>query len=528
MYSFKFIKSAACLLLGAVAMAAFVNPAMAAQKPNILIIWGDDIGIDNISAYNLGMMGYKTPNIDRIAKEGTLFTDVYAEQTCTAGRAAFITGQHPFRTGLLTIGMPGSPHGIPDWAPTIADVLKPQGYVTAQFGKNHLGDQDNHLPTEHGFDEFFGNLYHLNAEEEPEGYYYPKDPEFRKKYAPRGVIKSAADGKVEDTGPLTRKRMETVDEEFLAAGLDFMERADKLGKPFFMWFNASRMHVWTRLKKESIGTTGIGIYPDGMVEHDGHVGQLLDKLDELGIADNTIVMYSTDNGAETFTWPDGGTTRFHGEKGTNWEGGHRVPLLVKWPGVLKSGTIINDMIAHNDWMPTLAAAAGEPNIVEKMKKGYNAGNKEFKVHLDGYNFLPYFKGEVEKGPREEYFYFFADGALNAIRWHDWKIHFAIWEGNVAMGERKVIGWPMIVHLRADPFEKGPTESDMYLRWYGDQMWLFVPVQQKIKEFLQTIPDYPFQEGGMLNPSGLNYQTLKAAQALQRLQELESISMPIGQ
>ena len=261
----------------------------------------------------------------------------------------------------------------------------------------------------------------------------------------------------------------------------------------------------------------MGLYPDGMVEHDGHVGQLLDKLDELGIADNTIVMYSTDNGAETFTWPDGGTTRFHGEKGTNWEGGHRVPLLVKWPGVFKPGTIINDMIAHNDWMPTFAAAAGEPNIVEKMKKGYTVGNKEFKVHLDGYNFLPFFKGEMDKGPREEYFYFFADGALNALRWHDWKIHFAVsGRGNVAMGERRIIGWPMIVHLRADPFEKGPLESDMYLRWYGEQMWLFVPVQNQIKKFLQTIPDYPFQEGGVLNPSGLNYQTLKAAQALKAL------------
>ena len=341
------------------------------------------------------------------------------------------------------------------------------------------------------------------------------------------MIKSKADDKVEDTGPLTRKRMETVDEEFLAAGLDLMERSVKSKKPFFMWFNASRMHVWTRLKKESIGTTGIGIYPDGMVEHDGHVGQLLQKLDELGISDNTIVVYSTDNGAETFTWPDGGTTRFHGEKGTNWEGGHRVPMMVKWPGVLKPGTIINDMIAHNDWMPTLASAAGEPDIVEKMKQGYRAGDKEFKVHLDGYDFLPFFKGEVDKGPREEYFYFFADGSLNALRWNDWKIHFAVWEGNVAMGERRVLGWPMIVHLRADPFEKGPLESDMYLRWYGEQMWLFVPVQNQIKAFLQSIPNFPFQEGGALNPAGINYQSLKAAQALQRLQDLESMPVPVG-
>jgi arylsulfatase A-like enzyme len=277
--------------------------------------------VHNISAYNRGLMGYRTPNIDRIAREGAIFTDAYGEQSCTAGRAAFMLGQHPFRTGLLTIGMPGSDHGIPDWTPTIADLVKQQGYMTAQFGKNHFGDRDNHLPTSHGFDEFFGNLYHLNAEEEPEGYYYPKDPKFRKKYGPRGVIKSTSDGKIQDTGPLTRKRMETVDEEFLAAGLDFLDRATKANKPFFMWFNATRMHVWTHLKKESEGKTGIGLYPDGMVEHDGHVGQLLKKLDDLGIAENTIVMYSTDNGAETVTWPDGGTTPFHGEKGTTWEGG---------------------------------------------------------------------------------------------------------------------------------------------------------------------------------------------------------------
>jgi arylsulfatase A-like enzyme len=496
-----------------------------AQKPNILIIWGDDIGVHNISAYNHGIMGYRTPNIDRIAREGALFTDAYGEQSCTAGRAAFMLGQHPFRTGLLTIGMPGSEHGIPDWTPTIADLLKAQGYMTAQFGKNHFGDRDKHLPTNHGFDEFFGNLYHLNAEEEPEGYYYPKDPEFRKKYGPRGVLKSTADGKIQDTGPMTRKRMETADEEFLAAGLDFLDRAKAANKPFFMWFNSTRMHVWTHLKKETEGKTGIGLYPDGMVEHDGHVGQLLKKLDDLGIANNTIVMYSTDNGAELVTWPDGGTTPFHGEKGTTWEGGHRVPLIVRWPGVLKPGTEINDMIAHNDWMPTLVAAAGEPEVKEKLMKGYQANNKTFKVHLDGYNFLPFFKGEVKKGPREEYFYFDQSGNLNAVRWNDWKVHFAVLQGNIATGTRDVTGWPTIINLRADPYEKGPHESGMYIRWYAENIWLFVPIQQKIKEFFVDFDQYPYQAGSSLSAAGINYQTLKAAEALKRLKELENLAPP---
>ena len=314
--------------------------------------------------------------------------------------------------------MPGSDHGIPDWAPTLGDLLKEQGYMTAQYGKNHLGDQDKHLPTAHGFDEFYGNLYHLNAEEEPEGYYYPKDPAFKEKYGPRGVIRSTADGKIEDTGPMTRKRMETADDDFLANGLDFIERADKADKPFFMWFSSTRMHVWTRLKAESQGVTGIGIYPDGMVEHDGHIGQLLAKLDELGITDNTIVIYSTDNGAETVSWPDGGITPFKGEKGTTWEGGFRVPMIVKWPGVIKGGTKINEIISQEDWIPTLMAAAGEPEIKEKLKEGYSANGKEWKVHLDGYNFLPYFSGEVEDGPREQIFYFGQGGELNAIRWND--------------------------------------------------------------------------------------------------------------
>jgi arylsulfatase A-like enzyme len=499
------------------------------ERPNILVIWGDDIGYHNISAYSHGVMGYRTPNIDRIAREGALFTDSYGEQSCTAGRAAFILGEHPFRTGLLTIGMPGSSHGIPDWAPTIADLLKAQGYMTAQFGKNHLGDRDGHLPTAHGFDEFFGNLYHLNAEEEPEGYYYPKDPAFRQQFGPRGVIHSWAnpDGtqRIEDTGPLTSQRMETVDEEFLAGGLDFVERAHEANRPFFMWFNTTRMHVWTHLKQESVGVTGVGLYPDGMVEHDGHVGRLLDKLDELGIADNTIVMYSTDNGAEVVTWPDGGTTPFHGEKGTTWEGGHRVPLLVRWPGVVRPGTIINAMIAHNDWMPTLLAAAGVPDIKEKLRKGYQAGSKTFKVHLDGYNFLPFLEGEAQAAPREEYFYFSQGGELNAVRWTDWKVHFAVQRGNIANSTRDVTGWPTIVHLRADPYERAPDESGMYIRWYAENIWLFVPIQQRIKEFFQDLEQYPYQAGASLNAAGINYNTLRAAQALRRLQDLEGLSPP---
>jgi arylsulfatase len=494
--------------------------AQSGKKPNIVIIWGDDIGVHNISAYNHGIMGYQTPNIDRLAKEGALFTDAYGEQSCTAGRAAFILGQHPFRTGLLTIGMPGSEHGIPDFAPTIADLLKNHGYMTAQYGKNHLGDRDKHLPTAHGFDEFFGNLYHLNAEEEPETYYYPKDPAFRKKYGPRGVIKSTAGGEIKDTGPLTRKRMETIDEEFLASALDFLDRAKKADKPFFLWFNSTRMHVWTHLKKESDGKTGIGLYPDGMVEHDGHVGQLLKKLDDLGVADQTIVMYSTDNGAETASWPDGGVTPFHGEKGTNWEGGHRVPLIVRWPGVLKPGSKINDPIAHNDWMPTLLAAVGEPDVKEKLLKGHKANGKEWKVKLDGYNFLPYFRGEEKKSPRNEYFYFGQQGDLNALRYRDWKVHFAIFEGNIATGVRNVPNWPLIINLKADPYEFMWKHGEMgYLRWYGDNLWLFVPAQEVIKGFFADYDKYPNQSGSSLSAAGINYNTIKMAELLKKLETI---------
>ncbi|MBD9676566.1 arylsulfatase [Pseudomonas sp. PDM18] len=499
--------------------------AMAADKPNILVIFGDDIGYFNLSAYNQGMMGYETPSIDRIAKEGALFTHAYGEQSCTAGRAAFALGEHPFRTGLLTIGMPGSEHGIPDWAPTIGDVMKQQGYATGQFGKNHLGDRDNHLPTKHGFDEFFGNLYHMNAEEEPETYYYPKDPEFRKKYGPRGVIHSYADGKIEDTGPLTRKRMETIDDELVQATENFIDKAHKADKPFFVWFNSTRMHVWTHLKKESEGKTGIGLYPDGMVEHDGQIGELLKKLDDLGIADNTIVIYTTDNGAEKVSWPDGGTTPFYGEKGTTYEGGHRVPLLVKWPGVIKPGSRLNNMIAHNDWMPTLAAAAGDPNLVAEMAKGSSLNGKPFKVHLDGYNFLPFFKGEAKDSPREEYFYFGMGGELNAIRWKDWKVSFASVDGDIGSGTRKVTNFPRITNLKADPFETANNDSQMAMRWRADQLWLFVPIRAEIQKFMATIPQYPFQEGENLNPANINYQSLAAKQAMMRLQNLTAPPAP---
>ena len=494
------------------------------EKPNILVIWGDDIGVHNISAYNHGIMGYQTPNIDRLATDGAMFTHYYAQQSCTAGRASFILGQHPFRTGLLTIGMPGSEHGIPDWAPTFGDLLKNHGYATGQFGKNHLGDRDKHLPTHHGFDEFFGNLYHLNAEEEPETYHYPKNPDFHKQFGPRGVIHSFADGKIEDTGPLTRKRMETADEDILKFATDFIEQPHQANKPFFVWFTTTRMHVHTRLKPESVGISGEGLYPDGMVEHDGHIGQLLALLDKLEIADNTIVIYSTDNGAETVTWPDGGITPFHGEKGTTWEGGMRVPAVVRWPGVIKPGTKVNDIMSHEDWIPTIMAALGEPDIKEKLKRGYQANGKTWKVHLDGYNFLPYFKGEAEEGPRNEILYFGQGGELNAVRYDKWKVNFAGIEGNIATGRRQATNWPLIVNLHEDPFEKMPFESEMYIRWYIDQMWVMVPMQQVIKNFFATIPDYPFQAGSSLSVSGIDYSMMRREEAMKRLKEIETIML----
>lgn len=468
------------------------------RKPNILIIWGDDIGWFNISAYNHGIMGYRTPNIDRIAQEGALFTDWYGQQSCTAGRAAFITGQSPIRTGLTKVGLPGAKLGLQPEDPTIAELLKPMGYVTGQFGKNHLGDRDEFLPTAHGFDEFFGNLYHLNAEQEPENPDYPKNPEFRKKFGPRGVLHSwaNADGsqKIENTGPLDTKRMETIDEEFLDASLRFIENAHNAGTPFFLWFNATRMHVFTHLKKSSQGVTGLGVYPDGMAEHDGHVGILLDKLDELGLVDDTIVMYSTDNGAEVLSWPDGGTTPFRGEKDTNYEGGWRVPCAIRWPGVLKPGTVSNELFSHTDMLPTLLAAAGEPNIVEKVKKGYKAGDKKFRVHLDGYNLLPYFSGEVRQNPRQGFFYWSDDGDLMAVRYQNWKAHFleqrshglGVWAEPFVR-----LRVPRIYNLRSDPFERASEDATLfYDKWTADRMFMFVPIQAIVGEFLKTFEEFP--------------------------------------
>ena len=475
------------------AMLVTGNANAQADKPNILVIWGDDIGYWNVSAYNQGMMGYKTPNIDRIAQEGMLFTDAYGEQSCTAGRAAFVTGQSGFRTGLLKVGLPGAKEGLQPEDVTIAELLKPHGYMTAQYGKNHLGDRDEMLPTNHGFDEFFGNLYHLNAEEEPENPDYPKDPEFKKKFGPRGVIKSSADGTIEDTGPLNKKRMETVDEETLAGALDFMDRAVAQDKPFFLWWNATRMHIFTHLKPESEGVTGLGVFPDGMDEHDGHVGQLLDKLDELGIADNTIVMYSTDNGAESFSWPDGGTTPFRGEKNENWEGGYRVPLALKWPGVIEAGQVSNEIISHMDWIPTFLAAAGDPNVKEELLTGKAVGDKTFKVHLDGYNFLPYFKGEVDEGPRREFFYFSDTGDLLNLRYNNWKVVFAeqraegfdVWQEPFTF-----LRLPKLFNLRTDPFEQADHISIGYDRWRIERVFALVPAQAFVGAFLGTFRDYP--------------------------------------
>ena len=486
------------------AMAA--NSVLAAgEKPNILVVWGDDIGQSNISYFTHGMMGYETPNIDRIASEGMTFTDYYGEQSCTAGRSSFIMGQSVFRTGLSKVGLPGADLGMREEEPTIAGLLKAQGYATGQFGKNHLGDRDEHLPTNHGFDEFFGNLYHLNAEEEPENEDYPGDLKlpngktFREQFGPRGVIHSWAqpDGtqKIEDTGPLTKKRMETVDDETAARAIEFIKEQQQAGKPWFVWWSGTRMHFRTHLKDEVRGISGQDEYADGMVEHDRHIGQFLDTLDELGIADNTIVFYSTDNGPHMNTWPDAAMTPFRGEKNTNWEGGWRVPAMVRWPGKIKAGAWTNEIVHHMDWLPTFVAAAGEPEIKAKLKKGgVESIGRSYKVHLDGYNILPMLTGQTDKSPRKEIFYFSDDGDLTALRYADWKLIFM-----EQRAEATLQAWiepfvplrlPYIVNLRRDPYERALLTSNTYYDWLIDRAYLLVPAQAYVGQFLQTFQEFP--------------------------------------
>jgi arylsulfatase A-like enzyme len=496
---------AAALVLG-LAAAGLATAASAADKPNILVLWGDDIGQSNISAYTHGLVGYQTPNIDRIAKEGVTFTDYYAEQSCTAGRASFIMGQSVFRSGLSKVGLPGAKEGISEKDPTIAGMLKDHGYATGQFGKNHLGDRDEHLPTNHGFDEFFGNLYHLNAEEEPENMDYPGELKlpngktFREQFGPRGVIHSWAmpDGtqKIEDTGPLTKKRMETVDDETSDRAIAFIKEQQKAGKPWFVWWNGTRMHFRTHVKPELRGISGQDEYADGMVEHDRHVGKFLKALDDLGIADNTIVFYSTDNGPHMNTWPDAGWNPFRGEKNTNWEGGWRVPAMVRWPGHIKPSQWTNEIVHHMDWFPTFVDIAGDPNVTEELKKGVHndAMKRDYKVHLDGYDLVPFLTGKTDKSPRKEVFYFSDDGDLTALRYGDWKILFM--EQPVA-GTFRVwqqpfvpLRTPFLYNLRRDPYERATITSNSYYEWLLDRAYLFVPAQTYVAKFLETFKEFP--------------------------------------
>jgi arylsulfatase len=493
-----------CCGLLLVSQAAFAQQ----KKPNILVIWGDDVGQTNVSAYSRGVMGYQTPNIDRIAREGMMFTDYYGEQSCTAGRSSFILGQSVFRSGLSKVGLPGAKEGISTLDPTIAVLLKDQGYATGQFGKNHLGDRDEHLPTNHGFDEFLGNLYHLNAEEEPENEDYPRDlilpdgTSFLKKFGPRGVIKSKANGKIEDTGPLTRKRMETVDDETAAAAIEYIERMTKAGKPWFVWWSGTRMHFRTHVSEAKMAEIK-KIYPAadeytaGMIEHDMHIGQFLAVLDKLGIADNTIVHYSTDNGPHMNTWPDGAMTPFRGEKNTNWEGGWRVPCAVRWPGVIKPGSISNGIVHHMDWLPTFLAAAGKTDIKKDLLDGYKSTsmNREYKIHLDGYNLIDHLKDpQGTPSPRKEVFYFSDDGDLTALRYNDWKIIFMEQrvEGTLrAWAEPFVpLRVPLIFNLRRDPYERAQKTSNTYYDYLIDRAYLMVPAQAYVAQFLQTFKDYP--------------------------------------
>jgi arylsulfatase A-like enzyme len=485
------------------------------KKPNILVIFGDDIGITNLSCYSHGMMGYRTPNIDRLAEEGMMFTDSYGEQSCTAGRASFITGQSGFRTGLTKVGVPAATVGLQSEDPTIAELLKPLGYATGQFGKNHLGDRNEYLPTVHGFDEFYGNLYHLNAEEEPEMQDYPnrKDfPEFHRKFGPRGVLRCKATDKddptvdprygkvgkqkIEDTGPLTKKRMETCDDDFVAAAKEWITRQHKTGNSWFCWLNTTHMHLFTHTKSESVGQSGRwqSPYHDTMIDHDKNVGDVLDLLDKLGIAENTFVLYTTDNGPHMNTWPDGAMTPFRSEKDTNWEGAFRVPLLVRWPGKIKAGAVSNEIVQLHDWLPTFLAMAGEPDIVEKLKKGYKAGHKTFKVHIDGYNLLAYLTGKEKKSPRPGFIYFDDDGNLVALRYDNWKVVFM---EQRAQGTLRIWGEPFTVlrlpklyNLRTDPFERADITSNTYYDWFLHHDYIIFAAQSIATQFAATFAEFP--------------------------------------
>jgi arylsulfatase A-like enzyme len=507
---------------------------MAIKKPNIVAIMADDVGIWNLSSYHRGMMGGSTPNIDRLAREGALFTDFYGQQSCTAGRAAFITGQTPFRTGLLKVGMPAAKQGLQDSDPTLAELLKPLGYTSAQIGKNHLGDRNEYLPTVHGFDEFYGILYHLNAMEEPYDTDYPKQPQFHTMFGPRNIVDTKATSTddpatdprwgrvgrqtIADGGPLppgpnmdpaAKFNMEDVDAELVRRSCDFMDRAVKADKPFFLWHNSTRCHVWTHLAAKWKGKSGFGLFADAMMELDWIVGELLKKLDDLGIADNTIVMFTSDNGAEIFSWPDGGNHPFRGEKGTVYEGGFRVPMLARWPGVIKPGTIVNDIMSAEDWLPTLLAAAGEPDIKQKLLAGRTAGDKTFKNHLDGYNFMPFFKGEVNEGPRHEFFYFSDNADLMAIRCNAWKVSFKTILGNLFTGNEATTNVPLVTNLRADPWERYQSEAMLYGRWWGEKLWTMLPAVAIVGQFLQTFKEFP--------PSQVS-GTLSLEKALAQLQD----------
>jgi len=527
-----FVGWVASVLLAVIGLGGAM-PVLAQQtdKPNILVIWGDDIGTWNISHNNRGMMGYRTPNIDRIAAEGVAFTDYYAQQSCTAGRAAFISGSVPVRSGMTKVGLPGAKEGWQKTDVTMATVLKSQGYATGQFGKNHQGDRNEHLPTIHGFDEFLGNLYHLNAEEEPENEDYPRDMKlkngktFLETFGPRGVLHCFATDKddptedprfgrvgkqkCEDTGPLTKKRMETIDDETVAAAKDFIQRQASAGKPFFVWWNGTRMHFRTHVKDEHRGISGQDEYSDGMVEHDMHVGELLKLLDELGIADNTLVMYSTDNGPHYNTWPDAGTTPFRSEKNSNWEGAYRVPAFARWPGKFPAGVTLNGIVAHEDWLPTFAAAAGAPDIKEQLRKGTTLNGRKYRNYVDGYNQLDYLSGKTDESPRHEFWYVNDDGQVVAARYDAWKVVFLENRGQAFGVWREPfteLRVPLLFNLRRDPFEKAQHNSNTYNDWFLDRPFIIVPIQGLAAQFLQSMKEYPpSQAPGSFNLSKIEEQ-----------------------